>query len=236
MVSRNAQLFLLGGFFLGIGQASFNSMANLYFEELGFSRSQIGGFRSVQTLGIVLMAIPTALLITRFRAKTILTLSTVLAAAGYLGQAFGQNFGIILAFCGLVGASTGVVRLAMAPLFMRSSSTKERVYLFGMHRVVRMIIAVGATLLAGKLIVNFGIYYGSQVMGYRYVLAGAGLLSLLGAIPFLLVRTEELTGAEEQKKFNLFKIRKKNNFQSLRSALLYRCGCRAFCAFCKSLL
>jgi len=126
MVSRNAQLFLLGTFFLGISQAAFFSMANLYFEEMEFTRTQIGAFRSVRQLGVVLMAIPTAFLITRLPVKFVLTVSAVLSAVGYMGQAFGQGFWIILGFAGLLGSGAGVINLSMAPLFMRSSSKKER--------------------------------------------------------------------------------------------------------------
>ena len=107
MVSRNAQLFLLGAFFIGIGQGAFFSMANLYFEEMGFTRAQIGSFRSIQQFGTVLMAIPTALLITKYRAKTVLVISVIIMSAGYLGQAFGQSFGAILAFCGMLGSASG---------------------------------------------------------------------------------------------------------------------------------
>jgi predicted MFS family arabinose efflux permease len=208
MVSRNAQLFLLGGFFLGIGQATFNVMRNLYWNETGFDFPQIGDFNSAQHFGTVLMAIPTAILITRFRAKFVLVLSAVLVFAGYIGQALGQGFGQILAFSGLLGGASGVIRLSMAPLFMRSSSPKERVYLFGMHRVVRMAVGVGAMLVAGQVVAYLGAAYGLRY-GYKCVLVGAGAAALLAVVPFLLIRTGELSHAEQARKFNLFKIRNK---------------------------
>lgn len=209
MISRNAQLFLLGAFFLGIGQSIFMVMRNLYFEESGFDRAQIGDFNSIQLAGTVVMAIPTALLITRLSAKFVLAVSAVLAFAGYAGQAFGTGFGQVLAFSGLLGAGSGVVRLAMPPLFMRSSTPKERVYLFGMHRVVRMSIGVAAMLVAGQLVAHLAARYGSHLASFRYVLAGGGAVTLLAVVPFLLVRTGELNHAEGHKRFSLLRIRNK---------------------------
>jgi len=209
MISRNAQLFLLGTFFLGIGQSAFFSMRNLYWEEMGFSRSEIGYFNSFQLLGTVLLAIPTAIFITRLSSRIVLVFSTLLTFAGYMGQAFCQDFSQILIFCGLLGSASGIIRLSMAPLFMRSSTPKERVYLFNVHRAVRISISVGAMLLAGQLVAYLGVSLGAPVLGYRWVLATGGTASLFAMIPFFLVRTDELKNTDETRKFRLFKVKNK---------------------------
>ena len=73
----------------------------------------------------------------------------------------------------------------------------------------KMAVAVGATLLAGTFIAYLGFYYNSTILGYRYVLAFAALFSFLAVIPFLMVRTSELSHSDEQRKFNIFKIKNK---------------------------
>jgi predicted MFS family arabinose efflux permease len=71
-----------------------------------------------------------------------------------------------------------------------------------------MAMGVGATLVAGQVVAYLAVRYG-EVLGYKYVLIAGGGAALLAVVPFLLVRTGELSHAEQNRKFNLFKIRNK---------------------------
>ncbi|MHC4660237.1 MAG: MFS transporter [Planctomycetota bacterium] len=208
MFSRNARLFMLAAFFLGITPAVFQAFRNLYFEEVGFSRADIGEFTSIQQIGPAFFAIPAALILSRFKPRFTLAIAVILRFVGFVGQVYGHGYGQILAASGVLGIATGFIQLSWPPMFMRSSTPKERVYVFGLHRVVQMTIGVGVMLLAGQFIGLLAEPFG-KVLGYRYVLLAGALATLFAVIPYLLIRDSELSNAREIRKFRLSQIRNK---------------------------
>jgi len=209
MFSRNVQLFMLAAFFLGITQSIYQPFRNLYFEELGFQRDIIGHFQSIQLIGPFFFAIPAAIILTRLRPKFALAIAAFCAFIGFAGQVFvGNSYFLILAASGLLGISTGFIQLSWPPMFMRASTPKERVYVFGLHRVVQMTIGIGIMLLAGEFVGLVAMHFG-KILGFRYVLLGGSLAALLAVVPFLLIREHELSNAKQVKSFRLRNIKNK---------------------------
>ncbi|MEE8404996.1 MAG: hypothetical protein V3S17_06365, partial [candidate division Zixibacteria bacterium] len=65
MFSRNARLYLIGSFLMGVNFHVFQLLLNLYLKELGFVESQIGLVISARALGATLLAIPVAIILSR---------------------------------------------------------------------------------------------------------------------------------------------------------------------------
>ena len=82
LFSRNARLYLFGAFLLGVNYEFFQLLLNLYLKELGFGESSIGIVNSSRAIGMSLMAIPAALLLSR------ISLKPVLLVAGLFSPSF----------------------------------------------------------------------------------------------------------------------------------------------------
>ena len=80
MFSRNARLYLIGSFLMGVNFHVFQLLLNLYLKELGFVESQIGLFISARALGATLLAIPVAIILSRVKLKPLLLTGCIIMA------------------------------------------------------------------------------------------------------------------------------------------------------------
>lgn len=188
MFSRNARLFLAGSFLLAMAFSVFQLMRNLYLKEVGFSEAFIGQALSVFALGSLLGAIPSALLIAKRRAKSVLAWSTLGAGIGYFGIA------TLLSGWGIIGASMAaglmmaVYQVASGPFLMNNSSPRERTYLFSMNFAVRTAAGVIGSI-GGGYVYHFVLKLTDDpVWGYRWSLLAGVLMALLSIVPFAMMR------------------------------------------------
>ena len=191
LLSRNARLFLIGIFFAGINWAVFWVLLNLYFKELGFSEDMIGQVLSFTALGMAIVSGPAALIIPKVSIKKILVFSVVFAGFFYLLQATLVVRSQLLAASLLLGMSATVARVAAAPFMMRSSTPKERTYLFSLHFGIYLVAGIVGSLGGGQLPGLFSSLGISGALAFRYALyvsVGAGFLSV---IPFLMIKREK---------------------------------------------
>jgi MFS family permease len=201
LFSRNARLYLLGAFFLGIGFGVFQLLLNLYFRELGFRETFIGSVLSRQSLGAMIIAVPAAILMSRASLKRILIFSTPLAVGGYALQAILVNPSWLLPASLLTGMVTTVYRVAGAPFFMRHSSPVERVYLFSMNFAVATAAGVVGSLGGGVLPALFARFVGPGALAYRLALLTGTAIAACAIVPFMLLRESE--GATSDGGFHL---------------------------------
>ncbi|MGB7055907.1 MAG: MFS transporter [bacterium] len=188
LFSRNARLFLVGTFFLGMGFSGFMLLFNLYLKDIGFPESNIGNIISATTLGMVIMAIPASFLLRRFAIKPILLLSTPVAVFSYFIQVTSVQYGIIIASGFAAGMAAVFSRVAAAPFFMRNSTPRERPYLFSMQFALMLFAGVIGNTLSGFLpgiIEKTGLV---SYMTYRYTLLIFSVLVLAAVIPFSLIK------------------------------------------------
>ena len=80
MFSRNARLYLLGSFLMGINFQVFNLLLNLYLKELGYAEGPIGLVASSRAIGMTAMAVPVAVILSRVRLKPILMVTVTVFA------------------------------------------------------------------------------------------------------------------------------------------------------------
>jgi MFS family permease len=188
LLSRNARLFLVGIFFVGINWGVFWVLLNLYFKELGFGEDLIGQVLSFTAWGMALVSVPAALIIPRVSIKKILVFSVVLAGFFYLLQATLVARTELLAASLLLGMSATVARVAAAPFMMRNSTPKERTYLFSLHFGIYLVAGIVGSLGGGQLPGLFSDLGVSGALAFRYALYVSVGLGFLSVIPFLMIK------------------------------------------------
>lgn len=196
LFSRNARLFLVGTFFMGMGFSGFWLLFNLYLKSLGLPEGRIGTIISATTIGMVIMAIPASIIIRKHSIKRILVIATPIAMFSYLAQVTSANYFVIIGGGLTAGLSSVFFRVASAPFFMRNSSPKERPYLFSMQFALTLVAGIVGSLLGGFLpgfIEKSGMI---PYLSYRYTLYIFSGLVLVALIPYSLIRKKPYTQVE----------------------------------------
>ena len=67
LFSKNARLYLLGSFLIGVNFHVFNLLLNLYLKEYGYVEGDIGMVISARAVGMTMIALPAAMLLSRIR-------------------------------------------------------------------------------------------------------------------------------------------------------------------------
>jgi MFS family permease len=191
LFSRNARLFLVGIFFVGLNFSIFSLLLNLYFKEIGFTEDLIGEVLSLTGWGMTIVSVPAAFMIPKVQVKKILIISVVFAGIFSLLQAsFVERTQLLVASFAL-GMTSSVARVAAAPFLMRNSTPKERTYLFSLNFGIYLLAAIIGSLGGGYLPNLFSHYVGSGAIAFRYSLYLSVFLSVLALIPFMMIKPDE---------------------------------------------
>jgi predicted MFS family arabinose efflux permease len=199
LFSRNARLFLVGTFFMGMGFSGFMLLFNLYLKTIGFLEGQIGTIITASTLGTVIMAIPASIVLRRFPVKRILLIATPIATFCYLMQVTVAHYHMILASGFTAGLAATFFRVAAAPFFMRNSTPKERPYLFSMQFALMLVAGIIGNLSAGYLpgiIEQAGLM---PALSYRYTLYIFAGLVLVALVPYFLIKEKPVKKIEQMR-------------------------------------
>ncbi len=205
LFSKNARLFLMGTFFMGMGFSGFMLLFNLYLKALGFPEGRIGNIISVTTIGMVIMAIPSSIAIRRFPIKRILLVATPIATLSYMIQVSTANYPLIMTGGLFAGLTAVFSRVAAAPFFMRNSAPTERPYLFSMQFALSLVAGIIGSLVAGYLP---GFIEKSNIappLAYRYTLLIFSGLVLTALIPYFMI-SEKPAGKIERMKIHSWRL------------------------------
>ena len=184
---RNARLFLVGIFLIGLGSSVFSLLFNLYLRELGVSDSRIGQILSKVSLGAAAAAIPVALILRQVAARHVLVAAGGLTALAYLLQATLTAPEYLLTVAFLAGTVVTVFRLSIAPVIMRESSPETRPFLFSASYTVLFFSAIVGSIVGGALPHLFHLFTDSNRLALRWSLYAACALYLTSTWPFHLM-------------------------------------------------
>jgi len=212
MFSRNARLFLTGMFLVWINFQIFNVLFNLYLKEFGFNEGQIGLINSSRGVGMTLMAIPAAIILSRIRLKPILLVGCLFLAGFSFVMSTYVDFFIIIAFSILNGMMLAFYRVASGPFFMRNSTPKERTYLFSSSFAVLMLAGMTASAGSGEMVILIGGAVGNIIEGYRYTLYIGITVSLFTLIPIMKIKAAAPSPDERRFSFTWSKLRERGRF------------------------
>ncbi|MFA5032729.1 MAG: MFS transporter [bacterium] len=188
LFSRNAWLFLLGTFFIGISFSGIMLLFNLYLKSIGLLEGRIGNVITVTTLGTLIMAIPASIALKRFSIKKILIISLPIALLSYFIQVTISNYYIIMIGGLFSGISSVFFQITAAPFFMRNSAPKERPYLFSMNFAFTLVASVIGSIMGGfipEIMEKYGVV---DYLAYRHTLYIFGIFIIIALIPYLMIK------------------------------------------------
>ncbi|MFH1687284.1 MAG: MFS transporter [bacterium] len=188
LFSRNARLYLVGSFLMGVNFQVGLVLLNLYFKEIGFMEGDIGYIASSRAIGMTLIAIPAGFLLSRVRLKPLLLISCVLFAVFSYFIVSLRTFQLLIGFAVLSGVAFSFYRVAAGPFYMRHSSPTERTHLFSFSFGTNMLAGIIGAAGAGRLATAIGEHTGGLIVGYQYTLYIGIVVSLLALIPFAMIK------------------------------------------------
>ena len=191
LFSRNARLFLVGIFFVGLNWAIFMVLLNLYFKELGFTEDLIGEVLSATAWGMAIISVPAALLIPRLSIKKILVYSVFFVGFFSNLQATVVERTPLLVVSLILGMARSITWVTAAPFMMRNSTPKERTYLFSLNFGTYLVAAIVGSVAGGYLPDLFSHFAASKAIAFRYSLYVSVFLGVLALIPFLMMAREK---------------------------------------------
>lgn len=171
-----------------MGFSGFILLFNLYLKELGFAEGSIGSIISATTLGTVVMAIPSSILLRRFPIKPILLITAPVAVVSYAIQVTATPYHTILTSGFAAGIAAVFGRVAAAPFFMRNSTPKERPYLFSMQFALMLFAGIVGNIVAGALPAIIHQESMAPYLAYRYTLLLFSGLVLASVVPISMIK------------------------------------------------
>lgn len=208
LMSRNAWLYLFGSFFIGLTFAAFQLLLNLYLRERGFGESFIGSVLSAGAIGMTLVSIPGAILLSRVRLKPILAVSTLLYMIFGGVSIFADSKAMIWMAYFVAGMMLAFYRLAAAPFYMRNSTRTERPYLFSLSFGIAVMAGVIGSFAFGKLVHLFTENGGyDAIWAHRLALMVGICFSAAALVPFALLATPNRIPDEDRLRFDMKRIR-----------------------------
>lgn len=208
----NVRLYLTGSFLMGFNFQVFNLLFNLYLKEVGFPEGQIGQVASARAVGMTLMAVPAAIILSRLRLKRVLLVTVSLFALFSFLLVRTHEHALMLGCSVFAGMAFSFYRVAAAPFFMRHSTPVERTHIFSFSFGMMILAGMIGSLVAGKTAASIGDYLGDIVAGYRYTLyLGIGL-GLAALIPFLLIRAADPSRDENRITLSVDQLRRRGRF------------------------
>ncbi len=199
--SKNAKLYLLGSFLIGVNFHVFQLLLNLYLRELGYGEGQIGYIISSRAVGMTFIAITAAMILSRVKLKPILLGSCLLFGLfSYFISSYTQ-FELLVGFSVLTGMAFAFYRVAGGPFYMRNSTEKERTHLFSVSFGMMIMAGMAGSAGSGQLVRILGEHFNDILLGYKYTLYTGIIFSLLALIPFSFIKASK--PSDEENKINL---------------------------------
>ena len=210
--SRNARLYLIGSFLVGLNFAVFELLLNLYLKELGFAEGEIGYVQSSRALGMTMIAIPAAMLLSRVKLKPLLLVCCVLLASFSYGLSTWTQFEYLIGFGLLVGMTFAFFRVASGPFYMRNSTPKERTHLFSFSFATYLLAGMVGSLGAGNMVTIITEQTGNIMVGYQYTLYAGLATSALAMIPLSLIKAAAPSAEENRINLSWEQFRRRGGF------------------------
>ncbi len=189
-IQRNIRLFLIGGLLMGIMNAFQQLLLNLYFKEVGHGEAFIGSVLSQGAIGGVVAAIPAAYLVSKFRIRRVLIISTVLLVGSFLVLSTSPREWLILPSAFAVGLLMAVKNISSGPVIMRNTTERERTLVFSLNFSTWIVAGIVGSISGGWLHDVFLDMTGDRSKAYQYALVIAAFIGLLAVIPFAMIKAK----------------------------------------------
>lgn len=212
LFSKNARLYLLGSFLIGVNFHVFQLLLNLYLSELGYGEGEIGYIISSRAVGMSLIAIPAAMLLSRIKLKPLLLASCLLFGLFSFCISSYTQFEFLVGFSMLAGMAFAFYRVAGGPFYMRNSTEKERTHLFSVSFGMMIMAGMAGSVGSGQLVGILGEHFNDVILGYKYTLYVGIIFSLLALIPFFFIKASKPSAEENKINLTFAQFKKRGSF------------------------
>lgn len=212
LFNRNSRLYLLGSFLIGLNFNVFQLLLNLYLKDLGFVENQIGFVLSARAVGMTLIAIPAAFILSRVKLKPILLSSCVTLAIFSYFICSVNTLELMIGFMVLNGMSFAFYRVAAGPFYMRNSTEKERTYLFSLNFAMMILAGMVGSGISGKMVTVVTDLTGDIILGYKYTMYGGIVMGLLAMIPFFMIKAAKPSAEENRINLSREQLKRRGKF------------------------
>ena len=171
------------------------------------------------------MAIPASILAVKFRLKWLLAAAAVFTAGSSALLVSVRPTWLLMVAAGLTGGAYIIHHVVSAPFFMRNSTPKERLHLFGVNHALEILASVAGVAGGGWVAQYLGQRMDSDLWGFRITLwIAAGMLSL-SLIPYLLIRSPAPPKQKSTTGFKVWRVKRPGLLVKLMTpTFLIGCG------------
>jgi predicted MFS family arabinose efflux permease len=222
--SFNTRRFLLGTFLMGFGHGAIWVHLNLYLRSLGLDESEIGWIISAGSIGVVLISLPAAMWIDRFRAERVFVTTALGFGISMLGMLVAARPLVLMAVSLLSGMFFTVHLVAAAPFYMRNSTREHRTELFGISSALETLATVVSSAGVGVLARFASTQFASEARGLRLALVAAAVVSLAAAIPLAGIRSKPVAAERRSLRDYVYSRNMGLMFRLSLPAFLIGCG------------
>lgn len=187
-ITRPARLYLYGSALVGAAHTVSWTLLARYFDEVGFTKTQIGDLQSADSWGKVLVAIPAALFLARRPAAGVFVAAALVGGLAYAVLPWLESFHAVYIANLVAGFSMTLHYVAIAPFLFRHTGTAERARVFGLAEAVRTLAAVVGAVAAGRFVASFQDRLGGEAGATGWVITGAGALSACAALFYMRIQ------------------------------------------------
>lgn len=202
-LGRSFWVFFAAALFLDFGFDLYFFLYNLFLVSLHYDERAIGLIGSALTIGNVAGTIPASMLASRFGLQKPLLFCFIAAPIICIARPFVPSMGAQIVFAFLTGAALCSWPVCFAPAVAKLTTEETRVFAFS----ITFATGIGTGMLAGlaggylPTLLHRASTPGSLSNGMRFVLIGASLAAMVGAVPIWKLRMPPSAVFERRKRF-----------------------------------
>ncbi|HOM67229.1 MAG: MFS transporter [Brevefilum fermentans] len=192
--SPNARIYLISIIIYGAGFGIHRILFNFFLRSLGYDETFMGLLSTVNSMTVLISALPMGYLADRLGRKSTLVLAVLLTGASIIFMVGFPSTGILIVTNILMGIGSSLGAVVSGPFMMENSGEEERTYLFSMQSGLQMAANSAGDWLGGYLPSWFGkIFNVSPVSStaYAWAIGMAGALVISTVIPRLALRGDK---------------------------------------------
>ena len=188
---RNARRYLVSVALTGAAMGIYNLLFNFFVLSLGYDEAFLGKLVSLNQMSIVVTAIFSNFLLSRLNRKWVLFGGILVTALSVAVMVLFPLLWVIVLMSAVFGGAQCLITISIAPFLMESSGEEERTYLFSAAFALQMAATFAGNWAGGRLpswLLRNGWTLDAEA-GYRTALLVMVLLTLIGLLPILRIRT-----------------------------------------------
>lgn len=189
----NARSYLLSQVIIGASLGVYRLLFNFYILSQGFNEAVLGTMITTSSLTALICALPMGYLADRLGRKPSLLFGNLAISLAVLLIAGVRSLPMFFAMNILIGVGQSLAGVTMGPFLMENSSPRERTYLFSFSSGFQTGSAFLGNWIGGYLPTWFALRLGFQptdTIAYGWSLIAIAVVSILGAIPLLFLKTQ----------------------------------------------